>query len=285
MEKSIVDDYFKEIGAIPLLNAEEEKKLFQKARDGDESSKEKLVLSNLRLVVRVAKSYRHDSLSILDLIQEGNMTLIKAVERFDPDRGYKFSTFAFRCVERAIQGAMHQQGGTIRLPQAAPKEIKMMQKKGPNEMSPEQIARIQKAAKARYLASLDKPMGEKSTPLCELVGCREYSLEKKVFQELWTEGLEKAFFSELSSRERDILQLRFGLGDKRVLRTRYGLDKKEGIPMTQKKISKIFKISKNRISQIEKSSLKKLRASEELKFLRDLQKALCPPPIRIRSKK
>jgi len=264
--------YLREIGKVPLLTKEEEVELAKRIEKGDKRAKEKLIVSNLRLVVSIAKKYLNRGLSFLDLIQEGNTGLMRAVEKFDWRRGYKFSTYATWWIRQAITRAIADQARTIRIPvhmietinkfrkvrrelsqklgrEATPEEV--AKKMGISKEKAEQIIRI-----SQKTTSLETPVGkEEDTRLKEFIPDEEMKspMEAASFELLKHQISE--VLKSLSPRERRILELRFGLVDHR--------------PRTLEEVGREFGITRERIRQIEAKALRKLRHPSRAKQLRD----------------
>ena len=271
---NVVDDsvkmYLKEIGKIELLNADQERDIAQRMADGDEEAKEMLINSNLRLVVSIAKKYMNRGLSLLDLIQEGNIGLIKAVDKFDNTKGFKFSTYATWWIRQAITRAIADQARTIRIPVHMVETInkltrvqrQLVQDLGREPtteelakemgMEPAKIREIQKISQDPI--SIDKPVGEEEdSHLVDFISNDELAApEEEVARILLKEDLIKALNS-LTERERKVIELRFGL--------------KDGIPMTLEQVGKKLGVTRERIRQIEAKAIRKLsRASSSKKL-------------------
>ncbi len=258
-----IQTYLREIGRIPLLTAEEEKELARRARAGDEEAKAKLAAANLRLVVSIAKRYTGLGLPLLDLIQEGNVGLMRAVEKFDPERGYKFSTYATWWIRQAITRALTQTARSIRLPESLLQRLRKIQEAESEWLqeygelpTDEELAevlgmpveQIQEARQApQYTPSLDQPLDEEEDgdELEQLIGNGSLpSPLRTALKELRREELLKALES-LSERERKVLSLRYGLEDDQ--------------PRTLEETGRILGISRERVRQIQNEALEKLR--------------------------
>ena len=271
-----VDDpvrmYLREIGKIPLLSFDEEIELAQKILDGDEDAKKKLAESNLRLVVSIAKKYVGRGMLFLDLIQEGNMGLIKAVEKFDYTKGYKFSTYATWWIRQAITRAIADQARTIRIPVHMVETINklirtsrlLLQRLG-REPSPEEIAEelempVERVMEIQKIAqdpvSLETPIGEEDdSHLGDFIqdddspapqDAAAYTMLKEQLEEV---------MNTLTPREAKVLKLRFRLED--------------GKARTLEEVGKEFDVTRERIRQIEAKALRKLRHPSRSKKLKD----------------
>lgn len=264
--------YLKEIGQHPLLTFEEEIELAKRYEKGDLKAREKLIKSNLRLVVSIAKKYLNRRLSFLDLIQEGNLGLMKAVEKYDWRRGYKFSTYATWWIRQAITRAIADQSRTVRIPVHMVDNInryykikrKLTQKLG-KEPSTKEIAKelgmtieeVENLIKiAQHPRSLSSPIGDdKETTLENFVyDISQPSIYDQVSKELLREQLNEVL-NTLSERERKVLIMRFGLDDNK--------------PKTLEDVGKEFKVTRERIRQIETKAIRKLRHPSRAKKLRD----------------
>ena len=267
-----VRTYLKEIGKVPLLSADEEMELAVRMEEGDESAKRRLSEANLRLVVSIAKRYVGRGMQFLDLIQEGNLGLIKAVEKFDYRKGYKFSTYATWWIRQAITRAIADQARTIRIPVHMVETInklirvqrQLLQEYGrepyPEEiakemhMSLERVREIQKIAQEPV--SLETPIGEEED---SHLGDFIQDDHIPVPAEQATATLLKEQIAEvldtLTERERNVLRLRFGLDD--------------GRSRTLEEVGKEFNVTRERIRQIEAKALRKLRHPSRSKKLRD----------------
>ncbi len=271
-----VDDpvrmYLKEIGKIPLLSPEREAYLAERIAEGDKQAKDELVEANLRLVVSIAKRHVGKGMFFLDLIQEGNLGLMKAVEKFDYQKGYKFSTYATWWIRQAITRAIADQARTIRIPVHMVETIhkvsrtarQLLQELGrdptTNEiaarlsMTPEKVREIMKIAQDPV--SLETPIGEEEdSHLGDFVEDNDSPApSEKTSQSLLHEQL-LAVLKTLTPREEKVLKLRFGLED--------------GRPRTLEEVGKTFDITRERIRQIEAKALRKLRHPSRSKPLKD----------------
>src|SRR6266566_227474 len=264
--------YLKEIGRIPLLKFEEEIDLAKKVEKSDQNAKKKLINSNLRLVVSIAKKYIGRGLTLLDLIQEGNQGLIRAVEKYDWRRGYKFSTYATWWIRQSVTRAIADQARTIRIPVHMVENInrflrtsrKLMQELG-REPSPEEVAKVLEIDPEKALeiikisqepASLEAPVGdEDDSKLGDFIHDTAMpTLFDAASRELLKEQVDQVLQS-LSDRERRVLEERFGL--------------KDGRPKTLEEVGKMFAVTRERIRQIEAKALRKLRHPSRGNKLRD----------------
>lgn len=264
--------YLKEIGNVPLLSTEEEVALAQRVEAGDESAKKQLIEANLRLVVSIAKKYVGRGMPFLDLIQEGNMGLMKAVDKFDYSKGFKFSTYATWWIRQAITRGIADTGRTIRVPvhmvETINKTLRMtrtlLQELG-REPTPEEVAdrlgvpvaRVREVLKiSRDPVSLDTPIGEEDdSHLGDFIeDDSALSPADSAAFSMLREELSTALES-LTDRERQVVQLRFGLIDGRA--------------RTLEEVGKEFNVTRERIRQIEAKALRKLRHPSRSKRLRD----------------
>ena len=264
--------YLKEIGKVSLLTADEERELAIRMEQGDEEANKKLCESNLRLVVSIAKRYLNRGLSFLDLIQEGNLGLIKAVDKFDYTKGYKFSTYATWWIRQAITRSIADQARTIRIPVHMVETInklirisrQLLQEYG-REPTSEEIAKemgitVEKVREIKKISqdpvSLETPIGEEEDShlgdfipdddVPAPVDAAAYSMLKEQLMEV---------LDTLSDREKKVLMLRFGLED--------------GRPRTLEEVGKEFNVTRERIRQIEAKALRKLRHPSRSKKLKD----------------
>ena len=267
-----VKTYLKEIGRVPLLTAEQETELARAAQAGDEDARRRLSEANLRLVVSVAKRYAGRGLPFLDLIQEGNLGLMKAAEKFEPERGFKFSTYATWWIRQSITRAIADQGRTIRIPVHLVESINRVKKtagyllrKNGREPTVEEIAvRLDmEPARVRELLqlaqdpiSLETPVGEEEDAhLEDFIQDEEAGVP---VDEAGRQLLRRELFSVLKSltpREERVIALRFGLEDGRA--------------RTLEELGKEFNVTRERVRQIEAKALRKLRHPSRAKRLRD----------------
>ena len=264
--------YLKEIGTVPLLTAEEEYSLAMKKQAGDEYAKQRLIEANLRLVVSIAKRYTGRGMSFLDLVQEGNLGLIKGVEKFDPEKGFKLSTYATWWIRQSVTRALADQARTIRVPVHMVETINKMSKMQRKltlelgyepsvkelaehlDMTEEKVQEIMQIA--REPASLETPIGEEDdSNLGDFVAdANVLSPEGNVESVMLREHID-SLLDDLKERERQVVVLRFGLED--------------GHPRTLEEVGKEFNVTRERIRQIEAKALRKLRNPVRSKRIRD----------------
>ena len=270
--------YLREIGKIPLLTPEEEAELAQRIVKGDKKAKDKMVESNMRLVVSIAKRYGGRGLDFLDLIQEGNTGLLRAVEKFDPDKGFKFSTYATWWVRQAITRAIADQARTIRIPvhmvetinkvlRTTRKLTTELNREPTNEeiakaldMEPEKIDYVMRIK--QDIASLDASVGrdgdDEDSVLGDFVEDEDRdSPEDSAANQILKEQLSE-IIATLTDREQKIIRLRFGIGG--------------GRPHTLEEVGNEFDVTRERIRQIEAKALSKLRKNKDTKKLHDYLK-------------
>ncbi|MGI6581220.1 MAG: RNA polymerase sigma factor RpoD [Erysipelotrichaceae bacterium] len=266
--------YLKEIGVVPLLKAHEEREIAARIKEGDEVAKDELITANLRLVVAIAKKYVGRGLLFLDLIQEGNLGLVKAVEKFDHTKGFKFSTYATWWIRQAITRAIADQARTIRIPvhmvetinkltrisrqlvqelgrEATAEEI--AEKMG-NNMTADRVREIQRIALEPV--SLESPIGEEDdSHLGDFIEDKQaISPEEFASRELLKDEI-NAVLSTLTDREKKVLELRFGLID--------------GKTRTLEEVGREFNVTRERIRQIEAKAIRKLRSRSKSNRLKD----------------
>ena len=264
--------YLKEIGTVPLLSADEELRLAKRKAEGDESAKERLIEANLRLVVSIAKRYTGRGMSFLDLVQEGNLGLIKGVEKFDYTKGYKLSTYATWWIRQSVTRALADQARTILVPVHMVETINKMSKMQRKltlelgyepsvtelaealDMSEDKVMEIMQIA--REPASLETPIGEEDdSNLGDFVAdSNAVTPEGNVESVMLREHID-ALLGDLKERERQVIVLRFGLED--------------GHPRTLEEVGKEFNVTRERIRQIEAKALRKLRNPVRSKRIRD----------------
>ena len=279
---AVADDsvrlYLREIGKIPLLTPEEEADLAQRIVKGDKKAKDKMVESNMRLVVSIAKRYGGRGLDFLDLIQEGNTGLLRAVEKFDPEKGFKFSTYATWWVRQAITRAIADQARTIRIPvhmvetinkvlRTTRKLTSELNREPTNEeiakeldMEPEKVDYVMRIK--QDIASLDASVGregdDEDSVLGDFVEDEERdSPEDSAANQILKEQLSE-IIATLTDREQKIIRLRFGIGG--------------GRPHTLEEVGNEFDVTRERIRQIEAKALSKLRKNKDTKKLHEYLK-------------
>ncbi len=264
--------YLKEIGTVPLLTADEELELAKRKADGDEQAKDRLIEANLRLVVSIAKRYTGRGMSFLDLVQEGNLGLIKGVEKFDYAKGYKLSTYATWWIRQSVTRALADQARTIRVPVHMVETINKMSKMQRKltlelgyepsvaelaealEMSEDKVMEIMQIA--REPASLETPIGEEDdSNLGDFVADNNVLTPEGNVESVMLKEHIDALLGDLKERERQVIVLRFGLED--------------GHPRTLEEVGKAFNVTRERIRQIEAKALRKLRNPVRSKRIRD----------------
>lgn len=264
--------YLKEIGTVPLLTADEELQLAQRKAEGDDYAKERLIEANLRLVVSIAKRYTGRGMSFLDLVQEGNLGLIKGVEKFDYTKGYKLSTYATWWIRQSVTRALADQARTIRVPVHMVETINKMSKMQRKltlelgyepsvtelaealDMSEDKVMEIMQIA--REPASLETPIGEEDdSNLGDFVADNNVVTPEGNVESVMLREHIDALLGDLKERERQVIVLRFGLED--------------GHPRTLEEVGKEFNVTRERIRQIEAKALRKLRHPSRSKKLKD----------------
>ena len=264
--------YLKEIGTVPLLSADEEMELAKKKAEGDEQAKERLIEANLRLVVSIAKRYTGRGMSFLDLVQEGNLGLIKGVETFDYTKGYKLRTDATWWIRQSVTRALADQARTIRVPVHMVETINKMSKMQRKltlelgyepsvaelaealDMSEDKVMEIMQIA--REPASLETPIGEEDdSNLGDFVADNNIVTPEGNVESVMLREHIDALLGDLKERERQVIVLRFGLED--------------GHPRTLEEVGKEFNVTRERIRQIEAKALRKLRNPVRSKRIRD----------------
>ena len=275
--KSVIDDpvkvYLKDIGRVPLLSPEEEIDLAIRISNDDKEAKEILTKANLRLVVSIAKRYVGRGMMFLDLIQEGNLGLIKAVDKFDHTKGFKFSTYATWWIRQAITRAIADQGRTIRIPvhmvetiNKVKKTSNMLLHRDGRDPSPEDIAKElgMPTDKVRDIlrisqepVSLETPIGEEEdSHLGDFIPDEDALSPADAAAMTFLKTKVNEVLETLTPREAEVLRLRFGLRD--------------GTPQTLEEVGKAFNVTRERIRQIEAKALRKLRHPSRSKHLKDL---------------
>ena len=277
LEEDIADDsvrlYLREIGKIPLLNAEEELELAHRVKKGEQEAKDKMAEANMRLVVSIAKRYVGRGLDLLDLIQEGNTGLLRAVEKFDPDKGFKFSTYATWWIRQAITRAIADQARTIRIPVHMVETINKLlrtQRRLTQELNREptneeigkamdlEVSKIEHIMKIKQdITSLDASIrdDEEDSVLSDFIEDEDtISPEESATGQLLKEQV-KDMLKSLTEREQKIVKMRFGLED--------------GKSHTLEEVGQEFSVTRERIRQIEAKALTKLRKHRDAKKLHD----------------
>ena len=276
-KSAVIDDpvkvYLKDIGRVPLLTPEEEIDLAIRIADNDQEAKDRLTKANLRLVVSIAKRYVGRGMMFLDLIQEGNLGLIKAVDKFDYTKGFKFSTYATWWIRQAITRAIADQGRTIRIPvhmvetiNKVKKTSNMLLHRDGKDPSPEDIAAelgmpIDKVRDILRISqepvSLETPIGEEEdSHLGDFIPDEDALSPADAAAMTFLKTKVNEVLSTLTPREAEVLRLRFGL--------------KDGTPQTLEEVGKAFNVTRERIRQIEAKALRKLRHPSRSKHLKDL---------------
>ena len=268
-----VKAYLKEIGRVPLLTAEQETELARAAQAGDEDARRKLSEANLRLVVSVAKRYAGRGLPFLDLIQEGNLGLMKAAEKFEPERGFKFSTYATWWIRQAITRAIADQARTIRIPVHMVETINRMRQatnqlvyQNGHEPTPEELAKAMDMSVERVReiqrmaqepASLESPVGEEEdSSLGDFVADENAEAPGKAADRAMVAQQINLALKSLTPREEKVIRLRFGLDD--------------GRPRTLEEVGRDFGVTRERVRQIEAKAIRKLHSRKCLSLLNGL---------------
>jgi len=286
--EDFIEMYLQEIGKIQLLTAEQEIVLAKRIAQGDRQARQQMAEANLRLVVSVAKKYQGYNLSLLDLIQEGNVGLMKAIDRFDYTRGYKFSTYATWWIRQAIGRAVADKTHTVRTPQHISDYMRKMsnfeeahrQVHGVNpsdaelavkmELSEAEIKRVK--ALSLYSRSLEEPAvasgADEDSQLLDAISNDEFSSQfSPVVEELQLDSL-RHMFEMLDTRERIILEKRYGI---RFVKVGKGWTVEYGEPETLEDIGKMLGISRERVRQIQNEALEKLRDEEMNPLIEELE--------------
>lgn len=255
--------YIKDVRKAPLLTAKEEIDLSKRFKKGDLNAKDKLIRSNLRLVISIAKRYMHLGMPFLDLIEEGNIGLMKAVEKFNPRKGFRFSTYAAWWIKQSVTRSIFDQSRTVRLPVYAGELVAKWKKTNEKlthkykrlptskelakamKLSVEKVERIYNQMMTRS-TSLDAPISEEGEgTIVDLIADKNSSITKDELDSFFNKERIERLMELVSEREREILDLRFGL--------------KDGIIHTLAEVSKHIGVSRERVRQIEESALKKVR--------------------------
>jgi RNA polymerase primary sigma factor len=265
--------FLKDIGKVRLLTAQEEVDLAIRIERGDLDAKQKMVESNLRLVVSIAKNYRNQGLPFLDLIQEGTVGLVRAAEKFDYRRGFKFSTYAIWWIRQAVARGLADKARTIRIPVHIVERLNRIGRAerrlitqlgheptaeeiaGVTGIEPEEVDSIKRSTRAPV--SLEKPVGdEEDSEFGQFIADERAESPYERAAEILTQEALRAALENLSYRERRVLELRYGLGGEHA--------------RTLEEISRTFNVTRERIRQIENQSLKKLQSLPEAQKLRDV---------------
>jgi RNA polymerase primary sigma factor len=265
--------FLKDIGRVPLLTAAQEVELAKRIERGDHGAKQAMVEANLRLVVSIAKRYRNQGLPFLDLIQEGTIGLVRAAEKFDYRKGFKFSTYATWWIRQAVARALADKGRTIRMPvhiveklnKIVRSERKLRAELGREpssaeiardvELTPDEVEQIRRSSQAPV--SLEKPVGdEEESEFGHFLTDENDPLPDEVAEVEMRKATLERVLETLSARERRVLELRYGLNGEH--------------PRTLDEVGKTFNVTRERIRQIENQSLKKLRALADSTALRDV---------------
>jgi RNA polymerase primary sigma factor len=263
--------YLKEIRTIPLLTAQDEVKLSRRAKRGDEQARKKMIQSNLRLVISIAKRYMHLGIPFLDLIEEGNLGLMKAVDKFNPRKGFRFSTYAAWWIKQAITRSISEQGRMIRVPvymndliakwKKKKEQLSQKLKRLPTDKEISERLRLgqDKVEQINFwlsssTSSLEAPIGEESeAQVADLIEDESAQAPDAGISRLMDRERLRSLLNVMTEREREILDMRFGLAD--------------GQPHTLAEVAKKLGVSRERIRQIEAAALRKLK-----KFVKDQEK-------------
>lgn len=254
--------YLKDIKKLPLLTAAEEIYLAERIKKGDKKARARMIQSNLRLVINIAKKYSHLGVSMLDLIEEGNLGLMKAVEKFNPKKGYRFSTYAAWWIRQYISRAIANQGKTVRMPvyiiellmrfKKATEYLTNVLKRKPkvNEISKKMKLSVKRVRQLHRMvagiSSLNAPVGEEgSTEFLDLIEDENMVSAVDELSHFLTQERIKGLLEKMSKREQKILSLRFGL--------------KDGVSHTLRDTAKHFGITRERVRQIESAAMRKMR--------------------------
>jgi RNA polymerase primary sigma factor len=265
--------FLKDIGKVPLLTAAQEVELSKRIERGDHRAKQRMVEANLRLVVSIAKNYRNQGLPFLDLIQEGTIGLVRAAEKFDYRKGFKFSTYATWWIRQAVARALADKARTIRMPvhvveklnKISRAERKLLAELGHDptaeeiaeelELDREEVEQIRRSAQAPV--SLEKPVGdEEESEFGHFLADQSVSLPDEAAETTMRKETLKRILGALTPRERRVLELRYGLDGQH--------------PRTLDEVGRTFNVTRERVRQIENQSLKKLQALAESQKLREV---------------
>jgi RNA polymerase primary sigma factor len=270
-DANILTMYLKEINRIPLLTNEEEFKLAKRVQEGDEFARKRMIESNLRFVVNVAKKYQNQGIPLIDLIDEGNIGLMTALEKFDPDKGYHFISYAVWWIRQAIMKAICEKSRAVRLPLNRTNELLQIQKaqkslmhsKSTEDPTMEEIGELtgldpshvaDLLAISREMVSLDAPVfnDNGNSNVGDFVEDTGRSPEDSLLEGSLKEDI-SSVLSTLSDKERDIIEMRYGLEGK--------------APMSLKEIGELYNLTKERIRQIEKKALERLKNPSRSRML------------------
>lgn len=270
-DANILTMYLKDINKIPLLTRDEELSLAKRVVEGDELARKRMIESNLRFVVNVAKKYQNQGLPLIDLINEGNIGLMTALEKFDPDKGYHFISYAVWWIRQSVMKAINEKSRAVRLPLNRTNELLQIQKAQRSLMTDnntenptaEDIGKLtgfdaehvnNLLSISRELVSLDAPVfsDTSSSSIGDFIEDEAQSPEDSLMDVALKEDI-NTVLSTLTDREREIIELRFGLVGK--------------MPMSLKEIGEIYNLTKERIRQIEKKALERLRVPQKSKIL------------------
>ncbi len=252
--------YLKEINRYPLLSAEEEIDLAREARNGDVEARRKLIVANLRLVITIARTFSSYGVPFLDLVEEGNLGLIKAVGRFDPDRGFRFSTYASWWIRQSIVRAISNSSRTIRIPihvfQLMTRYISLSQEAGIEKLSTEDKAKRLKISTKRYRMLVELVENIRALDLASSIDAYE-QLTRSIEPETGTDP-EKIILQQMENESFAEIMERLSDREKLILRIRYGFD--DGEPHTLAETGNAVKVSRERVRQLEMRALRKLRS-------------------------
>lgn len=272
-ESNILSMYLKEINRIPLLTEEEELELAIRAKEGDEFARKRIIESNLRFVVNVSKKYQNHGLALSDLINEGNIGLMTALDKFDPDKGYRFISYAVWWIRQSVMKAINEKSRAVRLPlnrtnellQIKKAERTLMKELNTEDPSVEEIGELtgfdpelvkELLAISRELVSLDAPVvgdGSSLSSIGDFIEDDSMSPEESLLDLSLAEDIQRILESTLNEREQEIIELRFGLNGR--------------FPMSLKEIGELYNLTKERIRQIEKKALDRLKMPEVSKYV------------------
>lgn len=267
--------YMREMGSVPMLTLEEEVELTSKAAAGDAEAKNKLVAANLRLVIPVVKHYMGCGVPFLDLVQEGNIGVMKAADRFDPSRGYRFSTYATWWIKQTVSRAVADQSRTIRIPVHMVETINKVKKKCrelavdlQRDPTPADVAKAMDMKESdvkdifdymNSIASLDAPVGDsdgdEEVTVASFIADPNFPDPSEAYDQEDMRMTIERVLATLSPREADVIRLRFGLGT--------------GKPMTLEEVGEHFSLTRERIRQIEAKAFQKLRHPSRAKMLKE----------------